>query len=497
MKKTIFLLVLALCLVVTGGVFAQRTDLNMIIQVSPDSLDPSVSVMSYAYSVIVNISEGLMTTDAQNNLIPGLAESVEANEDASEFVFKLREGVKFHDGTDFTADDVVFTFMDNKARNLNNSAIIDNVEALSDHEVKVTLTGPSAPFLGILTTVNWSIRPRKAATEMGDAFGRNPIGTGPYKFVEWVEGEYIKLAANEDYYLGAPEIKDVTIKFINDNNTALIAMEAGEADYSAVWPEAARFDIEANPDLKMVDYNSNSLQFVTMNVQNEFLSNKLVRQAINYAINRDDIVIVAVEGNGRPTTQYCNVGTIGYVDGFEGYTYDVEKAKELMAEAGYADGFTIRMIAQDEMNSRMAQVMADNLAEIGITVEIEMQESNTAVANMMAGNYETGVLGIGNLYQDFDALRRLWTPGGSLQLSHTAAEDEQLVKIYDLMSQAAALGDTDARIELYKQAEEEIWDAAYYIPCFFPVRSHIMAANLDIEGLRGTGYMHINEMHWN
>ena len=116
---------------------------------------------------------------------------------------------------------------------------------------------------------------------------------------------------------------------------------------------------------------------------------------------------------------------------------------------------------------------------------------------MMAGNYETGVLGIGNLYQDFDALRRLWTPGGSLQLSHTAAEDEQLVKIYDLMSQAAALGDTDARIELYKQAEEEIWDAAYYIPCFFPVRSHIMAANLDIEGLRGTGYMHINEMHWN
>ena len=499
MKKNIFLLMLALCLVVTGSVFAQdkRTDVTIITQVSPDSLDPSVSVMSYAYSIIVNISEPLMTTDAHDNLIPGLAESVEVNDDASEFVFKLRQGVKFHDGTDFTADDVVFTFEDNMARNVNNSAIIASVTAVNDYEVKVTLTGPSAPFLGILSTVTWSIRPRKAATELGDSFGRNPVGTGPYKFVEWVEGEYVKLEANEDYYLGAPEIKNATFKFIGDTNTALIAMEAGDADYSAVWPDAARFDIEANPDLKMLDYNSNSLQFMTMNVQNEYLSDKKVRQAINYAVNRDDIVIVAVEGMGRPTTQYCNVGTIGYVEGFEGYTYDVEKAKALMAESAYPDGFTIRVIAQDEMNSRMAQVMADNLSEIGINVEIEMQESNTAVANFMAGNYEIGVLGIGNLYQDFDALRRLWWPTNSLQLSHTDVEDEQLNKIFDLMSQAAALGDTDARVELYKQAEEEIWDAAYYIPCFFPIRSHIMASDLNIEGLRGTGYMHVYEMSWN
>ena len=497
MKKTIFLLVMALCLVVTGSVFAQRTDVNIITQVSPDSLDPSVSVMSYAYSVIVNISETLMTTDANDNLIPGLAESVDVNEDASEFVFKLREGVKFHDGTDFTADDVVFTFEDIKARNLSNTAIIDSVTALSDYGVKVTLTGPYAPFLGITSTVAFSIRPREAATELGDSFGRNPVGTGPYKFAEWVEGEYIKLEAFEDYYLGAPEIKTATFKFIGDTNTALIAMEAGDADYSAVWPDAARFDIEANPDLKMLDYNSNSLQFVSMNVQNEYLSDKKVRQAINYAVNRDDIVIVAVEGMGRTTTQYCNVGTIGYVEGFDGYTYDVEKAKALMAESAYPNGFTVRLVAQDEMNSRLAQVMADNLSEIGINVEIEMQESNTAVANMMAGNYEMCVLGIGNLYQDFDALRRLWTPSGSLQLSHTDPEDEQLLKIYDTMTQAAALGDTDARIELYKQAEEEIWDAAYYIPCFFPVRSHVMAANLNIEGLRATGYMHVYEMSWN
>ena len=200
---------------------------------------------------------------------------------------------------------------------------------------------------------------------------------------------------------------------------------------------------------------------------------------------------------GRPTTQYCNVGTIGYVEGFDGYTYDVEKAKALLAESAYPNGFTIRMIAQDEMNSRMAQVMADNLSEIGINVEIEMQESNTAVANMMAGNYEMGVLGIGNLYQDFDALRRLWWPTNSLQLSHTDVEDEQLNKIFDLMTQAAALGDTESRVELYKQAEEEIWDAAYYIPCFFPIRSHIMASGLNIAGLRSTGYMHVYDMSWN
>lgn len=495
MKKSILFVLLALCLVITGSV-AARDDINMIIQVSPDSLDPSGTTMSYAFSVIANISEGLMGTDAANNIIPQLAESVEVNEDATVFDFKLREGVKWHDGTDFTADDVVFTFMDLKERNVNNSGLLESVEAVSDTEVVVTLNTPNAPFLGILTTVNWYIRPRAAATEMGDSFGRNPVGTGPYKFVEWVEGQYIKLEANEDYYLGAPEIKSATIKFLGDTNTALIAVESGDSDYSAVWPDAARMDIEANPDITMLDYSSNSLQFVTLNVQNEYLSNKLVRQALNYAVNRDDMVIVAVEGNGRPTTQYCNIGTIGYVDGFEGYTYDPAKAKELLAEAGYADGFTIKMIAQDEMNSRMAQMMADNFREIGVTVEIEMQESNTAVANMMAGNYEAGILGIGNQYQDFDALKRMWTPGGSLMLAQADPEDEQLNKIYDLMSQASATGDTDTRVELYKQAEEEIWDVAYYIPCFFPTRAHIHSSNLEVEGLRGTGYMRINEMHW-
>lgn len=498
MKKSIVILIsLIMALSMFLAVSAQRTDLNVITQVSPNSLDPQKTSMLYALQVAYNIYDGLMARDTSDQVVPGLAESYTISEDGLVYDFVLRQGVKFHDGTDFTAEDVVFTI--NRAIELaiTNSGNIESAEAVNDYEVKITLKKPNSVFLSILSSYGFFMLPKEAVEAAGEEFGRNPVGTGAYKFVEWVEGEYVKLEAFEDYYLGAPEIKEVTFKFIGDSNTALIAMESGDADYSYVFPASASEDIEFNEDLKLFPFNSMSLQIFTMNVQNQYLSNKLVRQAINYAVNRDDMVIVAVEGEGRPTSQFCNVGTFGYVEGFEGYTYDLEKAKALMAEAGYADGFTVKLIAQDEMTSKMCQVLADNLRDININVEIEMQESNTAIANYQAGNFEMGVFGIGNSTMDYDSMGRLFTPGNSLMFSQATAEDEQAVKIGELFAEASQLSDPDARLEVYKAATEEIWDAAYYVPCFFPLRSHLLASDLDIECVRGLGVALVKEMHWN
>lgn len=469
-----------------------RTDLTMITQVTPDSLDPQGTTMLYAYQVLDNIYDRLVGRDANGNVIPGLAESYSANEEGSAFTFKLREGVKFHNGEELTADDVVFTVERGKSLNLSNYALIEAVNVLSDYEVELVLTQGYAPFLGILTTSEFSILNREATEAGGETYGRSPVGAGPYKFVEWAEGEYIKLEAFEEYWDGAPSIKDVTIKFIGDTNTALIAMEAGDADYSYVVPNTNREDIEANEDLKLVDYNSNVLQFLTLNTQNTYLSNKLVRQAINYAINRDDVVTVAVEGLGVPTTQYCNPDTFGYLEGSEGYTHDVEKAKTLMSEAGYADGFTVKVIAQDEMTSKMAQVFADNLREINITCEIELQESNTAVSNFIAGNYEIGVLGMGNPTLDFIKMASLFK--GNLLLCQ--ATDGQAEEITALFNEAVTHGDDASRLGAYAGVAEEIWDASYYVPVFFPIRSHLLAADLEIDCIRGTGIALIKEMHW-
>ena len=486
-------MVLSLCLTAA----AQRTDVTVITQVSPNSLDPQGTTMLYALQVALNMFDGLMARDTSDNVVPGLAESYTISEDGLVYNFQLRKGVKFHDGSEMTAEDVVFSIERAIGLALSNTANIESVEAVNDYEVKFTLKAPNSVFLSILASYGFSILPKAATEAAGDDFGRNPVGTGAYKFVEWVEGEYVKLEAFEDYYLGAPEIKEVTFKFIGDTNTALIAMESGDADYSYVYPESASEDIEFNDDLKLFSFNSMALQIFALNTQNEYLSNKLVRQAINYAVNRDDMVIVAVEGKGRPTSQFCNQGTFGYVEGFEGYTYDLEKAKALMAEAGYADGFTIKLVAQDEMTSKMSQVLADNLRDININAEIEMQESNTAIANYMAGNFEMGVFGIGNSLMDYDAMGRLFTPGNSLMFAQASADDEQANKIAAMFAEASQLSDPDARIEVYKALTEEMWDAAYYVPCFFPLRSHLLASNLDIECVRGLGVALVKEMHWN
>ena len=185
MKKNIFLLMLAFCLVVTGSVFAQdkRTDVTIITQVSPDSLDPSVSVMSYAYSVIVNISETLMTTDAQDNLIPGLAESVEVNDDASEFVFKLREGVKFHDGEVLTAEDVKASMefaREQQSFTASYSNFWESIEVIDDLTFNVTTKEVYAKTL--IDMGSHYVLPKKLIEE-GHDFNADPVGTGPYKFV--------------------------------------------------------------------------------------------------------------------------------------------------------------------------------------------------------------------------------------------------------------------------------------------------------------------------
>ncbi|MBQ6510012.1 MAG: ABC transporter substrate-binding protein [Flexilinea sp.] len=497
MKKTLVVLlalvmVLSLCLTAS----AKREDVTIITQVSPDSLDPQGTTMMYAYQVLYNCFDSLMTRDVNNNIVPGLAESYTVSDDSKEFTFQLRKGVKFHNGAEMTADDVVFSFERAIGLSLANTDIIEKVEAVGDYEVKITLKNPNAVFLSILTLQTFFILNREATEAAGDSFGRNPIGTGAYKFVEWVEGEYVKLEAFEDYYLGAPEIKEATYKFIGDSNTALIAVESGDADYTYVYPESAKEEVEFNDDLKLFNYNHSSLYFFTMNVKTEYLSNKLVRQAINLAANREDMVIVALEGNGRPSDQICNVGFFGYVDEVY-YPHDVEKAKELLAEAGYPDGFTLHMIAQDEQDSKMAQVLADNLREIGINTEIEMQESNTAIANYMAGNYEIGTLGIGNAMQDLDMQKRLFTPGNSLNLSQADESDEQLVKIYNTFVEASQVIDPDTRLEIYKGLNREIADAAYYVPAFFPYRSHLMSSSLDVEGIRPIGIVLVKELHWN
>jgi peptide/nickel transport system substrate-binding protein len=267
-------------------------------------------------------------------------------------------------------------------------------------------------------------------------------------------------------------------------------LEAGDVDYSYVFPESARADIEDSDTLKLFPYNSTALQFFTLCENFEPFANKLTRQAINLVLNRDDIVLVAAEGNGAPTSFYCNTNTFGYMD-IPGYKYDVDRAKALIAEAGYADGFKVKVTAQDAMTQKMAEILMTNLKDIGITAEIEVLESNTAVQNFMGGNYEIGVLGINNAQLDLDYLKIMFKPDGPLNLAKYKNP-----AIYDNFMAAAQIADQAKRLDAYRELNELFFEEAVYVPVYFPNRAHVMNKKLNITHVGGSSIAEIYNMYW-
>jgi peptide/nickel transport system substrate-binding protein len=174
-----------------------------------------------------------------------------------------------------------------------------------------------------------------------------------------------------------------------------------------------------------------------------------------------------------------------------GYKLDVNKAKALMEEAGYKNGFSVKLIAQDAMTKKMSEVFADNLSKIGITVTIEMLESNTAVQKFMSGDYEIGVLGLNNAQMDLDFVKILFQPNGSLNLAKYDNKD-----LYDKFLAAAQISDSTKRLELYKEINGILLTEAVYVPIFFPNRAHAMNAKFSIAYIGGSSIAEIRNMRW-
>lgn len=467
-----------------------KDSITLISKLTPNSLDPMATSMAFAMIVMVNIYDNLMKFDADGNLECSLAESYEGNDACTEYTFKLKQGVKFHNGEELTADDIVFCWKRGVEMNVSGYSMIADCTAISDYEVKYMLTQSYSPFPGLLAGPFFHVLNEEAVMAAGEDYGRNPVGTGAYKFVEWSEGEHIKLESFEDYFKGVAPIKYATYKFIADENTALINLEGGEADYSHVLPAISRDDVEASDDLTLIRYNANALQMFALNCKNEYLSNKLVRQAINFAIDRESMVLIAGEGEGSATSQFANVGAFGYFPDYSGYTFDVEKAKQLMKDAGYPDGFSIKITAQDDMTNKMASVMASNLAEIGITCEIETIEANTAVANLFSGDYEIGVLGLGNLQNDLDFIKAIFS--GALNMSQN-----DNVAISAVFDKAAAVSSDEGRLRIYRdELYPLLWDESIYVPVYFPLRAHACNSDLNVAYVPSSGFVELYNMSW-
>ena len=461
----------------------EKDSVIVAMNADPTGFDPQVTLDATAMMVMYNIYDTLVESDGacSSDIRPGLAESWDISDDNMVYTFHLKSGVKFHNGEPFTAADAKFTIERAMVEPATASycASIDKVDAPDDSTLVVTLKVPFANFLMNLGGSFFGVVNEKAVTESGEDYGRNPVGTGPYKFVSWSSGDNVVLAYNEDYHGEAPAVKNVTYRVLPDTSTALVALQNGEID---ALPNSAPIDaptIEADPNLNLYSAPGATIAYIGFNTQAAPFDNEKVRQAVKYAINKEEVFMGAQDGDGVLANSPLNEVMDGYnPDDPVMNPYDLKKAKALMTEAGYADGFSCSIkLAAGQNREKVAQVVQAQLKEIGITASIETLEKGTYFEQMAVGNYEVYVGGL-NWPDADDMLTYLFASDGPFNWGSVYSNptiDELLVK-------ARQENDAAKRSEMYQQIVKITDEDANKIPLYFP--NQYFAAKNSLKGVR-------------
>ena len=364
------------------------------------TLDPAIGYDWQNWSMIKSLFDGLMDyTPGTTELRPGLAESYEISEDGLTYTFKLRAGVKFHNGREMTAEDVKYSLdrVTNPATQSPGAGFfgaiagfdaageggLSGVEVVDPLTVKITLSRPDATFLHVMALNFASVVPKEAVDEAGADFGKKPVGTGAYKLAEWTLGQRLVFEKNAEYWRsGVPFLDSIVFEVGQEPVVALLRLQNGEVDLPGDGIPPAKFqEVMADPAQAARVVQGGQLQtgYITLNVTTPPLDKVEVRKAINMAINKERITQI-INGRAIPATQPLPPSMPGYTEGYAGYPYDVEGAKKLLADAGLADGFETELyVMNTDPNPRIAQAIQQDLAAIGITANIQ----NLAQANVI------------------------------------------------------------------------------------------------------------------
>lgn len=453
------------------------------------SLDPHATNDSASSNVNRQIYGSLIRTDKNMDIVGDLAVEWEPIS-PTEWQFKLREGVKWHDGTDFTSEDVEFSIMRQKesARVKHLVEPITEIKIIDEHTVILVTDKPFGPILPNLAHSASRIVSKKAVTEYGDKYADNPVGTGAFKFVEWKPGDQVVLERFDDFYEGKPPAEKLIFRSIPEGPSRTIALETGEVDLVIGVEPSDKKRVEENEDLTLYEKMSNRTEYLGFHVEKKPFDNKLVRQAINHAIYKPAIIDVASDGRGEVAHTVIGKKVLGFNPDVPEYEYDIEKAKELLAEAGYPDGFSTTLWASGDVRNRIAQIIQANLSEIGIQIEVELLEWGAYLDRTKAGEHDMFLLGWTNLTADGD--------GGMYPLFHSSKkgaggnrafyENSEVDKLLE-----AGREETDfaKRPEPYKKAQLLIMEDAPWVPLYYmPVD---LGARKDLKGVE----LHPGSMH--
>lgn len=434
-------------------------DHDFVVAVSSDlkTLDPHATNDSASSLIYLHLYNTLTKLDQEGKIAPDLAESWEKVSD-TEYKFKLREGVKFHNGEELKASDIKFSIEREKegARTAYLMEKVQEVRVDSDYEVSLLLSEPDGSLLYNLSQGGSSILNEKAVTEAGENYAQNPVGTGPLMYKEWVPNDHITLVRNESYFdTSKPVSQSVTFRVIPEATSRTIALENGEVDAVGGIAPVDITRVEENKNLEHAFVTNTGVEYVGFNFEKAPFDDIRVRQAICHAINKDEVIQVALEGRGEPSNTVVGLPIPGCDSTVEGYDYNPEKAKELLKEAGFENGLNATLKTSGDVRALEAQVVQANLQEVGINVEIELLDWGAYLEAINGGNMEMYIISWGNPTMDpAESLNPLfntknWGPTGN-RMHYSNPEVDALLD--EMMRES----DDAKRLELSSQIQHKV-----------------------------------------
>lgn len=432
--------------------------------------------------------------EKKGQFIPWLAESWEQESDTT-WVFHLRKGVQFHKGYgELTAEDVAFTInviLENKLPRLWQLEGIDHVEVVDPYTVRYHLEYPDTPMLH-LGAANIGVFSKKAYEELGpDKFDRNPVGSGPFEFVEWVSADHLTLRRFEDYWQeGVPYLDEIVFRFAPEASTRLSLIMAGQVDI-AESPDPKSIDqLKADPNIEVLEVPGFTWDALVFNTTLSPVDKKEVRQAIGYAVDRNALVQGVYFGHGTPDDDPFPEGFPGSSPEQERYpnTADPEKARQLLAAAGYPDGFTLDMMidGSNERHVHIAQIVAEQLAAVGITVNIQQVDTPTYLNTMWASYTDMPVpmtvVHLSIVAPDPD-VTMYWFHHTKTDGWHGWDNPE----VDRLLEEGRQVSDFDKRLEIYRHLVDLILEDVPY--AYIMNENRILAARTDVHGLELSSFM--------
>nr|WP_263326388.1 ABC transporter substrate-binding protein [Neobacillus sp. Marseille-Q6967] len=451
----------------------------------PATMDPLIQNGTHGRTVKLAIYRGLLNYNQDGKLENELAEDYSVSDDNLTYTFNLRDA-KFQNGDPVTAEDVKYTFEriikpDSKATFKTELSIIQSIEVKDEKTILFTLKEPSAPFVHYLALPESVIVSKKWVEEKGE--NADPMGAGPFKFVSWTKGQDLVVEKFEDYYKPEnPKLDSIKFVFYPDENTRVNALRAGDVDLIETVPWKDADQLEKTPNIKLDSVNGPFMK-LQFNTKFEPFNDPRVRQAIAYAIDRKSIINTAFSGRGEEIYGMAiPEGYMGYTDDVNNYfKHDIEKAKELLAEAGYPDGFKARLLATSQFtfHQQTAVAVQAELKKIGIEVELDLPDWATRINKNTEGDYDFLVAGTAGDITDADWLSNFYT-GGEIRLNNSAYFSDDVIN--QLLVDGRKEMDPSKREEIYQKLTERAMELSPFV--YLTWREQSYGMNSKVEGFK-------------